>query len=299
MTDHVWHISVCICTFKRPGLLKILLEALDRQKTEGLFTYSVVVADNDRFQSAKHVVLEFAGHSAIPVTYCIEAQQNIALARNRALANANGDFIAFIDDDEYPDLDWLYLLFTTCHTTGADGVLGPVIPYFEQEPPKWAQRGRFFERPAHETGYKIGLTDARTGNVMFRSKIFDGSGGLFRVEFGTGGEDLDFFQRMMDSGRTFIWCNEAVVHEVVPMTRCTRSYLLRRALHGGDNSLKFRSGRLRSISKSLVAIPVYAMMLPFLFVLGDHYFMKYILKLSSHAGKLLALIRIHPFREYK
>ena len=38
------HISVCICTYKRPIPLKRLLDSLKQQETGGLFTYSVVVA---------------------------------------------------------------------------------------------------------------------------------------------------------------------------------------------------------------------------------------------------------------
>lgn len=41
------HISVCICTFKRPSLLLRLLKELAGQETQGLFTYSIVVVDND------------------------------------------------------------------------------------------------------------------------------------------------------------------------------------------------------------------------------------------------------------
>jgi len=69
---------------------------------KGQFTYSIVVADNDQLQSARPVVLEFRSASPIPVTYCAEPQQNIALTRNRAIANASGDYIAFVDDDEFP-----------------------------------------------------------------------------------------------------------------------------------------------------------------------------------------------------
>ena len=54
------HISVCICTFKRPELLTRLLERLENQRTDGLFTYSVVVADNDPAQSARQAVAAFA-----------------------------------------------------------------------------------------------------------------------------------------------------------------------------------------------------------------------------------------------
>src|SRR5256885_668732 len=120
------HISVCICTYKRPMLLQRLLEELGRQRTEQRFTYGVVVADNDRQQSAEPVVRAFATHSAVLVEYCVEPRQNIALTRNKALELAHGEFVAFIDDDEFPTEGWLLTLFKTCNQYGVDGVLGPV-----------------------------------------------------------------------------------------------------------------------------------------------------------------------------
>jgi hypothetical protein len=51
--------------------------------------------------------------------------------RNKALLHAEGNFIAFIDDDEFPEDDWLCNLFKACMRFGVDGVLGPVNPHFE------------------------------------------------------------------------------------------------------------------------------------------------------------------------
>src|ERR1700737_2703593 len=62
------HISVCICTFKRPQLLRQLMERLESQQTENLFTYSVVVADNDPAQSAQVTVEAFGSSSRVKVT---------------------------------------------------------------------------------------------------------------------------------------------------------------------------------------------------------------------------------------
>jgi len=101
------HISVCVCTYKRPDLLKRSLEALCAQETGGLFTYSILVVDNDETESARTVVSSLASGSAVPLKYCVESQQNIALARNKAVENATGDFVAFIDDDEFPIKEWL------------------------------------------------------------------------------------------------------------------------------------------------------------------------------------------------
>ena len=137
MTSEPKHISVCVCTFKRPRFLERLLQKLGDQETAGLFTYSIVVADNDQMQSAKDVVSAFAAASKIPITYCVEPRQNIPLARNKALENTSGDFAAFIDDDEFPSHDWLLTLLRACGAYGVDGVVGPVKRYFDEEPPKW------------------------------------------------------------------------------------------------------------------------------------------------------------------
>lgn len=293
MTSKKSHICVCICTFKRPQLLGRLLEELERQNTRDCFSYSVVVADNDRNRSAETVSTGFARSSALSVTYCVEPEQNIALARNRALENATGDYLAFIDDDEYPSRDWLYQLFTTCQKTGATGVLGPVLPYFEQEPPQWAIKGRFFERPSHVTGEKITIKEARTGNVLLRKSILNGSRPFFNQAFGTGGEDIDFFRNLMARGCSFVWCNEAPVYEVVQASRCTRSYLLRRSLLRGSISCKLAPGPLR-VMKSLIAVLLYGLSLPILLIAGEHYFLKYLMKLCDHAGLILGFLRLNP-----
>src|SRR4051812_14488316 len=101
------HISVCICTLRRPELLGRLLNEVRNLRTEGRFTFSVIVADNDRGETSRHVVSRFAADSSVKTTYCVEPIQKFALVRNRALSQARGEFIAFIDDDEFPVKDWL------------------------------------------------------------------------------------------------------------------------------------------------------------------------------------------------
>jgi succinoglycan biosynthesis protein ExoM len=286
------HICVCICTYKRTRLLKRLLGELARQNTAGAFTYSVVVADNDREQSAQAVVAEVAASSPVPIQYCVEPQQNIALVRNQAVANAQGDFIAFIDDDEFPPADWLLTAFRACDEYKADGVLAPVRPYFEHEPPQWLIKGRFCERPEHPTGYRLSWRETRTGNVLFRRRILEGVAEPFRREFGNGGEDQEFFKRMLERGGVFIWCNEAPVHEVVPPERCRRRYLLKRALQRGQAEKGLAN--FCGVCKSLVAVPFYAILLPFLLLAGQHWFMRYLIRLCDHAGKLAGAVGWKP-----
>jgi succinoglycan biosynthesis protein ExoM len=291
------HISVCICTYKRPHLLKRLLEELGRQETQGGFTFSIIVADNDRLESGRETVCRLVRLTGIEVSYCVEPEQNIALARNRALERVTGDFVAFIDDDEFPAPNWLSLLLKSCAQPSVDVVLGPVESRFEQEPPAWVWKSGIFDRPTYETGHEIGWNEARTGNVMFKRRVLNGITPAFRREFGSGSEDQDFFRRLAEAGRRFIWCKEAIVYEKVPAVRWQRSFMLRKALQRGRNSFKYRPCRVRGLMKAFIAIPLYSLALPFLLVAGQHLFMKCLIKISDHIGRVLAFMGFKPRRD--
>jgi succinoglycan biosynthesis protein ExoM len=291
------HITICIATCGRPKMLDRLLREIARQQTGGLFTFSVVVTDNDKECSARPVIDAFNSDSGTKVVYAIEPERNIAVVRNTALAHASGDFIVFIDDDEFPVPDWLRNLFQTCQEHKVAGVLGPVKPHFDQKPPSWLVKGGFYDRPTHPTGFLMGWEECRTGNVLFRFDILDPMKPPFDREFRTGGEDRDFFRRMIQKGHKFIWCDEAVAYETVPTSRWSRRFLLSRALLRGRISLQHPKHRVRIILKSLVAVPVYTLALPFLLVAGHHYFMKYLVRLTDHIGRLLAVVRLNPMRD--
>ena len=287
---------MCVCTFQRPHLLRRLLEKLGEQDFGSLFTYSIVVADNDRLRSAEPVVAEFATISPIPISYCVEPRQNIALARNKAIANATGQFLAFIDDDEFPAKDWLLTLFKTCSKYDVDGVLGPVKPYFDEDAPTWVIKGKFYARPSYPTGFVIDWRKGRTGNVLLKRRVFAAGEQPFRPEFHVG-EDQDFFRRMIDQGHVFIWCDEAVAYEVVPPIRWKRTFMLRRALLRGRMSLAHPTFGVLDIAKSLIAVPAYLVALPLALVCGQGSFMNVVVRLFDHTGRLLALLGINPVKE--
>lgn len=280
------HICVCVCTYKRPELLRRSLTALGAQETGGRFTYSIVVVDNDNLESARAIVSEIARTAPIAMSYDVEPRQNIALARNRALEQATGDFLAFIDDDEEPRADWLRRLIEAAQLYAADGVLGPVTPRFVSPPPDWVIRGRCFEPPALATGTWLRWHQTRSGNVLLRRRSISDPQHRFRSEYGFGGEDVDFFRRLMGGGQRFVWCREALVYESVPPERCSRRYLLRRALLRGR--APYNQGW--PVVISLLAVPAYALVLPFLFVCRSRGFMRALISTCDHLGRILAFV---------
>jgi succinoglycan biosynthesis protein ExoM len=290
------YISVCICTYKRPELLRRCLETICAQRTDGLFTYSIVVADNDSAESARAVVAERTSRSPVTVKYCVEPRQNIAMARNKAVENASGDFVAFIDDDELTTDEWLLTLFKTLRESGVDGVLGPVNPYFDDGAPEWVIKGRFYDRPIHPTGVVLPWNKCRTGNVLLKKELFAGNSQPFNPEC-LSGEDQEFFRRKIEQGCTFTWCHEAPAYEIVPAVRWKRGFLVRRALFRGIFAQRNHGLQPLRVLQAVISMPAYAVLLPVALVLGQTTFMTCLFKLSYHAGRLFALFGFNPIRQ--
>jgi len=273
-------------------MLKHLLSKLEEQENEGLFDYSIVVVDNDGSESAREVVESSARQSKISISYYVEPEQNIALARNKAIENANGDFVSFIDDDEFPGVQWLLKLYKDLIRYKSDGILGPVLPYFEKEPPSWVLKGNFFDRPRHPTGHVLVWKNTRTGNALLKKELFKKEARWFDPAFGSGGEDRDFFRRKIEEGYIFVWCNESPVFETVSPDRWKRAVLLKRALLRGKMALNTTRSKPVSVLNSAVAIAVYTGCLPLFFFVGHHVFMKYLIKNFDHLGKVFGFLGI-------
>jgi succinoglycan biosynthesis protein ExoM len=277
-------------------MLSRLLEELSSQQTDDGFTLSAVVVDNDADASAESIVREFVQKSSLRVEYYTEPERGIARARNKVVANAHGDYLAFIDDDEFPAPDWLVRLHQACVIYSADGILGPVRRHFDEDPPAWLRKSSLLERRVCPSGTPVDWHEARTGNVLIRGDLVRGDSQPFRPDLRSG-EDKDFFRRKIAEGRRFFWYADANVYEIIPKERWQRTYFVKRALLRGASAAQRHEGGVWGICKSIVAVPVYSIALPFAQLLGHHHFIELMVRLCDHLGKLLALVGINLIRE--
>ena len=283
-------------------MVKVALEGVLCQETAEIFSFEVIVVDNDKSRSAESVVKEIADKSNVHISYDCEPDQNIALARNRCLRNSSGTFIAFMDDDEAPDSKWLLNLLSTRDKFGGDGVLGPVRPIYTKGTPEWLRKSRLCERPSHKTGTVLNWPQTRTGNVLFKRSILDGVEVPFAPDRGrTGGEDIDFFRRMMAKNCKFVWCEEAPVYELIEPQRLRRAFYLNKALRMGGltGELYRRAGleRWKCIWRSGYSATFYILVAFIGLLLGQHIFMKGAVKLTYHFSRIGGCFGFVPVRE--
>jgi len=237
--DEMPAISVVIPTFRRPDLLAAALESC-AAGTAGIGgTVEVVVVDNAPEPEARAVVAAARRPGGPVLRYVHEPRPGISNARNRGVAEAGADRIAFLDDDQRACPGWLAALDACLSRTGADAVFGPVSadvgPGGDADP---REAAAVFSRTL-DAGRDADITDRHafmgTQNSLFRrSPAFDAPV-PFDPDLGaTGGEDSLLIKRLVLAGARFAWAPDAAVEETVPADRATVAYLRRRRLRNGQ-----------------------------------------------------------------
>ena len=118
------------------------MQSLERlQFRGGLFQPAkVIVVDNDPRSGTSNETCDSFANCRWEMKSVAEKRQGISYARNKALQEAfdwGADAIAFIDDDEVAEPNWLDELLAVQRSSGAEGVCGPVLSHFEEPPPAW------------------------------------------------------------------------------------------------------------------------------------------------------------------
>lgn len=260
---------VLIPTYRRPEGLAKALACLDKLETTADIT--ILVAENDPAGGeGREVVRLQAPHSRFPIQ-CIEvAQQGVSHVRNAliaaALARPGVEFVAFLDDDEWPEPQWLQALLEMQNRTGAEVVGGTVLPAFAIEPPDWAKQLKLFRQvqadgPADMVWGTCNVLLTRVLLERMASPWFDPQLGL------TGGEDMEFFTRAKAGGATFAWAAAAHMHEDVPQSRTRLHWVFRRSFRIGSTNalvqLRWRYGKFGHpmiLAKSLGRLAMAALM---------------------------------------
>lgn len=226
-------IDVALCTFRRASV-RSTLESLAAQRLPEGVSMRIIAADNDETDSGRARIEEAVAALQVPLLYLHAPARNISVARNACLEAANADWIAFLDDDERAEPDWLARLLDCARATRADAVFGPALAEYGPQAPGWMRRqDHHSNRPVRrgsqvETGHTCNAL-LRWRSTPWQAQRFDPGRGR------SGGEDTEFFFRLHRAGARFEICDEAIVHETVSPKRLEMSWLLLRKYRAGQS----------------------------------------------------------------
>jgi succinoglycan biosynthesis protein ExoM len=253
-------ISICVCTYRRPGVADTV-HSLFAQAGLSHSDHEIIVADDDPDLSARGPILKLAEHAPVEVRYVVSGARNISSCRNICLEAARGTWVAFIDDDQVAEPNWLQEMMSTATEFGADAVKSYVRAIYPPETPDWIRAGRAYTYDYGQNGKELLLV--ATCGILFRRDFLGARELLFDVNLGTtGGEDIEYFMRYRKLGGKIVSCQTAVANEIVAPERVNPSHL-RRRLRGFGRvtgcvllAKETLLGRSMSILKSIVGVTV-------------------------------------------
>ena len=209
-------VTVAVCTRNRTDDLALCLDAIMAMRTPAA---EVLVVDNaPSDDSTERLVRD----TYPDVRYVREPRPGLDWARNRAIAEAQSEIIAFTDDDVIVDRDWVGAMAELfADAPHVHVVTGLVVPYeleseAQQDFESYGGFGRGLARAWHVAGAHHGAGRFGTGaNMAFRRALFDRIGGFDpALDVGTaadGGGDLEMYFRVLQEGYMLVFEPRAVV----------------------------------------------------------------------------------------
>ncbi|MCR2803271.1 glycosyltransferase [Paenibacillus soyae] len=291
--------TVAICTHNRAEDVREALFSLLQQSFTG--DYEVIVVDNRSTDNTRLVVQEVKRMTSIPILYVYEERLGLSVARNRAIREAKGDYILFLDDDAAASKNWIEGIVSVFESDPRIGCVGGKIdPAWEGAEPTWLL-------PENRTLYTIldysqEIVEMKKpaipfgANVAFRKSVFD-TLKPFREDLGRVGsnllssEEAELIDRIR-SRYTVYYTPHAWVRHKIPRSRVSRKWLLRRIYWQGVSSAVSSERKTGIFVKSVLKVPVF-LALTVVFFFDKHRIFRNISKIIYNNGLISGVLRTY------
>jgi len=241
--------TVALCTHNQATRLKRTLDDLRHLKMPQA-AWEMLVVDNGCRDHTPDILARHAWPDGWHARVVREEKLGLSNARNRAMAEAHGEYVIFMDDDETPDPDWLCAYERLIRLEHPDAFGGRIRVLFEDDRPAWLRDELLgFLGELNRADSIIPLTDPYNsfygGNFGVRKTVCERIG-LFDAMLGrkgsdnTGGEEVDFYRRLLAAGFRVWWTPDAVIHHRIEAGKLDRRYF---------HDLHYRMGRMEAIRK--------------------------------------------------
>jgi GT2 family glycosyltransferase len=262
--------TVAIRAYNASARLPQILDHLRVQTdTERMFWEVLVVDNNSTDQTAK-IINDYQRNwlDTVPIRYVLEPQQGAVFARKRAIQEAKGTWVGFLDDDNLPSSNWVAAAYHFAQThTEAVAYGSRVRGKFEVEPPHGFERIQSFlaikERGDYPSLYQPSSLSlpAGAGLVVKRQAWLEYVSEQFQLKGPVGqslvakGEDFEALLKLSQAGE--IWYNPAMVieHEI-PAWRLEKDYLIHLVSSVGLTVCQLRMIQAKSWQKPFIILQI-------------------------------------------
>lgn len=248
-------LTIAICTYNGETRLPAVLQCLEQQIIPDRIFWEVLIVDNNSSDNTSYIRDRYSQLASYSLRYYFEPKQGLAFARQSAIEQARGEWVAFIDDDNFPDPDWIAAAIQFARNHPRAGAYGGLTrAQLEAIPPEGFEEIAPFlaivERGTTPFRYERsrGLLPPGAGLVVRRQAWLDCvPSRLFLTgrehQFQLASEDLEAIIYLQNAGWE-IWHNPRMkLSHNIPAYRLERNYLL--AIARGTGLARYHIRRLR------------------------------------------------------
>ncbi|MBI3831245.1 MAG: glycosyltransferase family 2 protein [Planctomycetes bacterium] len=259
-------LSILIPTHNRSAVLLQTLERLARVTLPPGHEVEAIVIANACSDGSAAAVAARAADFPFPLRATEEPQPGVAHARNRALKEARGEMVFFLDDDIAVEPEWMLRHLEVHAQLKVDLVVGKTgLWYVEKQPPDWMRPALesilSFKNLGEDVRAIANPGDCISQNLSMTRKVFE-TVGAFNTALGRrpgsllGGEEIDFVERAMQAGFMAGYAPRAVGLHWIPAKFLEDEYLRRLSIDIGRTRV-FMKKDLKSgaIARRLLANP--------------------------------------------
>ncbi len=239
---HPAFITVAIQTYNRSATLAETLRSLRDLRCPEATEYEILVVDNNSNDGTPQVIQEYRRIIAPRLRSVLEPQQGLSHARNRALREAKGQIVSFLDDDVIVDPDWLSAVAAAFEEHSATVVGGRSYLIFRSERPAWLPEPYEFYLSRLDYGDQVivgtdhdlyGLNFSVRKDMALQVGGFNPALGRCGSVSLHSGEESDLLRKIRACGGVVVYEPRAIVGHIVLQERLTKKWFLRRAFAAG------------------------------------------------------------------
>jgi glycosyltransferase involved in cell wall biosynthesis len=255
--------SIIIPTYNRVEYLVDTLRSVQEQdQIEG--AVEVIIVDNASTDATADTVESIRSDFRLPVHYIYEDRIGLHHSRHAGATAAQGEILAFIDDDVRVSPNWLAAIVEAYADPRTSAAGGRVLPEWESDPPKFISRLRGDYLSLLDYGDQARPLSEGEGingcNYSVRRKTLFDVGGFHPDSFSDpalqwlrGDGEAGLTKKILAAGGQVMYLPEATVWHRIPPSRQTEDYFRGRGFaHGLENAFAF--ARKRNCSSWSIAM---------------------------------------------
>lgn len=237
MKDLHMLISMIMCTRNRANQLARVLESAAAMRVPQGVDWEFLLVDNGSTDHTAQVAQSFSDR--LPIRRIWQPEPGLSNARNAGVAEAQGDYILWTDDDVVIDPGWLAAYADAFAAFPDAAVFGGVIePDYETEPPQWFQENEDILShllAKRDMGPALRVIENKLETIPYGAnyalRAREQKRHSYDPDLGVSprhkrlGEETAVIQAIRDEGGISVWVPEARVRHLIPASRLTEDYV--------------------------------------------------------------------------